>query len=170
MTAGVSISGDLRKSRAARGLHRTAALDGGRVKEQQVVICAGTLRTEDPEEPLDGCRKTHPAFMKGVLSREIGEEMPDLPAGGPKEAAVRGDAHEHLSHSEGDDLGIAGLPSCVSLPLWQKIIGCAINERAEGVQVGVHRGLQADDVLDTVGFGPSVSNPFIGAMFVASII
>ena len=57
-----------------------------------------------------------------------------------------------------------------ALALWQKIIGCAINDGAEGVEVGVHRGLQADGVSDTVDFGPSASNPFCTVMFVASII
>jgi hypothetical protein len=96
--------------------------------------------------------------------------MPDLPTGGPKEAAVRGQAHEDLSNSEGDDLGIGGLAPGVRFRLWQKLIGCAINDGAEGVQVGVHRGLQADGENDTVGFGPSASNPFFGVTFVASII
>ena len=31
--------------------------------------------------------------------------------------------------------------------LWQEIIGCAINGGAEGVEVGVHRGLRADGVV-----------------------
>ena len=39
--------------------------------------------------------------------------------------------------------------------LWQKVVGCAINDRAESVEVGVHRGLRADGVLGTVGFGLS---------------
>ena len=96
--------------------------------------------------------------------------MADLTAGRPQEAPVRRDAHEDLGHRQGDDLGIGRPPAGVPLSLWQKIIGCAINDGAEGVQVGAHRGLQADDVHNTVGFGPSASNPFFGAMFVASII
>ena len=39
--------------------------------------------------------------------------------------------------------------------LWQEIVGCAIDDRAESVEVGVHRGLRADGVLGTVGFGLS---------------
>jgi hypothetical protein len=108
--------------------------------------------------------------VKSVLSGKNREKMPDLPASGPKETAVRRDTHEDLGHGQGDDLGVGRPAPGVSLSLWQKIIGCAINVRAEGVQVGVHRGLQADDVLDTVGFGPSASNPFIRTLFVASII
>jgi hypothetical protein len=170
MTAGIAITGDIGQSRALGGLHRTAAFDGGRVEEKKVVVCAGTLGAEDAEEPFDGPREAGSALVIGVLSRKNGEQMSDLTAGGPQEAPVRGDAHEHLGDGQGDDLGVARSAAGVPPPLWQKVIGCAINNGAEGVQVGVHRGLQADDVLDTVGFGPSASNPFTSAMFVASII
>ena len=37
----------------------------------------------------------------------------------------------------------------------KKVVGCAINDGAESVEVGVHRGLRADGVLGTVGFGLS---------------
>ena len=71
---------------------------------------------------------------------------------------------------KGDDLGVrepaAGVPSC----LWQEIVGCAINDRAESVEVGVHRGLQADDVHDTVGFGLSALLSLDTADLVESII
>jgi hypothetical protein len=40
----------------------------------------------------------------------------------------------------------------------------------ESVEVGVHRGLQADGVSDTADFGLSASNPFLAAIFVESII
>jgi hypothetical protein len=54
--------------------------------------------------------------------------------------------------------------------VWQEIVRCAINGDAEGVEVGVHRGLQVDGVLDTADFGPSVQNPFATAIAVESII
>jgi len=170
VAAGVAVPADLCKSRAADGLHRTGAFDRGGVKKEKVVMCPRALRAEDTEEPLDGLGETRPALVIGVLSRKNGKQMPDLPTGRPKKASVRGDAHEHLGHGQRDDLRVGGLTPGVSPPLWQKIIGCAINDGAEGVQVGAHRGLQADDVHNTVGFGPSASNPFFSAMFVASII
>jgi hypothetical protein len=96
--------------------------------------------------------------------------MADLPAGRPKKAPVRRDTHEDLSHSQGDDLGV-GRPAPGVLPsLWQKVIGCAINVGAEGVQVGVHRASKQTMFFDTVGFDPSASIPFFGVMVVASII
>ena len=170
MAARISIAGDIGKGRAPGGFHRTAAFHRGGIKEQEIIVCAGTLRAKDPEEPLDGSGETHPALVKSVLSRKNGEEMPDLPTGGPQEAAVRGEAHEDLSNSQGDDLGIGGLAPGVSFGLWQKIIGRAINDGAEGVEVGVHRGLLVDGVLDTVDFGLSASNPFCATIFVESII
>ena len=56
---------------------------------------------------------------------------------------------------EGDDFRIGDFSSCVTRFLWQKIIGCAINVRAESVEVCVHRGLRVDGVLDTADFGLS---------------
>jgi hypothetical protein len=61
-------------------------------------------------------------------------------------------------------------PTGVAPLLWQKIICCAINEGAEGVEVGVHRGLLVDGVLGTVDFGSSASNPFCAVILVESII
>jgi hypothetical protein len=60
----------------------------------------------------------------------------------------------------------AGVPSC----LWQEIVGCAINDRAESVEVGVHRGLQADGDIGTVGFGLSALLSLDAVGFVESII
>jgi hypothetical protein len=40
----------------------------------------------------------------------------------------------------------------------------------KSVEVGVHRGLQVDGVLDTADFGLSVLNPFTTAIAVESII
>ena len=52
----------------------------------------------------------------------------------------------------------------------QEIVGCAINDRAESVEVGVHRGLLVDGVVSTADFGLSVENPFATAIAVESII
>jgi hypothetical protein len=170
VAAAVAIPADISQGRAPHGLHRTGALHWGRVKEQEVVFSPGTLRTEDAEQPLDGLGKTGAALVISVLGGKAGEEMAELAFSSPKKTPVRRDAHEHLGDGQGDDLGIGGLPSSVSASLWQKIIGRAINDGAEGVQVGVHRGLQADGVSSTVDFGPSASLPFCSVMFVASII
>ncbi len=48
--------------------------------------------------------------------------------------------------------------------------GQKIHRDAEGVEVGVHRGLSADGVFGTVDFDPSASNPGSTAISVESII
>jgi hypothetical protein len=63
-----------------------------------------------------------------------------------------------------------GAPASILAFLQQKTIGCPINNGAEDVEAGVHRGLLVDSVLVTADFGPSASNPFRSDMFVASII
>jgi hypothetical protein len=83
---------------------------------------------------------------------------------------VRGDAHDGLGDTERDDLGVGRMPADVGLCFWQEIIGCAINEGAVSVEVGVHRALLADGDGGTVCFGLSASNPFFSAMFVESLI
>ena len=40
----------------------------------------------------------------------------------------------------------------------------------KGVEVGAHRGLQVDGVLDTADFGPSAQNLFTTAIAVESVI
>jgi hypothetical protein len=128
------------------------------------------LLGEDDEKPAKDMRQAPPTLEVAGLPGKIRKEMAETPPDHPKEAAVRGDAHDGLGHTQGDDLGVGGPASGVSLSLWQKIIGGAINNGAEGVQVGVHRGLRVDGVLDTVDLGPSASNPFFSATFVESII
>ena len=81
--------------------------------------------------------------------------MTELPPGSAQEEAVGGDAHDRLSHAERDHLGVVDLPAGIAPHLWQKVVGCAIDDRAESVEVGVHRGLRADGVFGTVGFGLS---------------
>lgn len=98
MAAGISISGDIGQSRAPRRLHRAAAFDRSRVKQQKVVFCPRALGAEDAKEPFDGFHEADSPFVIGVLSREFREEMPDLSTSSPQEAPVRGDAHKDLGH------------------------------------------------------------------------
>ena len=87
-----------------------------------------------------------------------------------EEPAVAGDAHDRLRDAERDHFGVRDpaprVPSC----LWQKVVGCAIDDGAERVEVGVHRGLRADGDLGTVGFGLSASLSLDRLNLVESII
>src|SRR5450830_304874 len=151
----VAVAGELPEGRALGRLAASRALDRGRVDEQQIVAGAGTLRGEVSEQPLDGAGEAAATLEVAGLTGQLREQVAELAPGGAQEAPVTGDAHDRLGHAQRDHLGVgdppAGVPSC----LWQKIVSCAINDRAESVEVGVHRGLQADDANDTVGFGLS---------------
>jgi len=73
-------------------------------------------------------------------------------------------------HVERDHLGVAESAAGIGMRLWQKVVGCAINHGGESVEVGVHRGLQADGANDTVGFGLSALLSLGSADLVESII
>ncbi len=66
--------------------------------------------------------------------------------------------------------GIGDQPARIGRAAGQKVISRAINCDAEGVEVGVHRGLSADGVFGTVDFDPSASNPGSTAISVESLI
>jgi len=87
-----------------------------------------------------------------------------------QEAPVRWDAHDRLGDGQGDDLGVVELAPAVGRPAGQEIVGGDINRGAEGVEVGVHRGLRVSGVRDTADFGPSARGPFSTARSVESII
>jgi hypothetical protein len=72
--------------------------------------------------------------------------------------------------AERDELGVRDPTTGVGPCFWQEVVGCAINHGAESVEVGVHRGLQADGVHDTVGFGFSALLSLPMGEFVESII
>jgi hypothetical protein len=158
------------KSRTQRRLPAPCALDRRGVDEQEVVSETGALLAEYNQEPVKNGSQTTPTFEVAGLIRDVGKEMGKRALRPSKEPPVGWLPHDGLGHREGDALSIGRLAAGVSLPLWQKIIGRAINKSAEGVEVGVHRGLQADGENDTVDFGSSASNSFCMAMFVASVI
>lgn len=167
----VPVVADVGKGRAKSRLPASRALNRRRVDEQEIVGETGALLGKDEKEPVKDGTETAPALEVGGLRGKFGEEMAKAAAGRSQKAAVGGNTHDGLSHAQGDDLGIRGLATGISSRLWQKVIGCAINDSAEGVEVGVvHRGLQADGDGITVGFGLSASKPFLGAILVESII
>jgi len=58
----------------------------------------------------------------------------------------------------------------ISRLLGQEIVRRAINDGAESVEVGVHRGLSVDGCFGTADFGLSALNPSITALAVESTI
>src|SRR5665811_1208285 len=166
----VAVAGELPEGRALGRLAAAATLHRGRVDEQQIIAGAGTLRGEVSEQPLDGAGEAAATLEVAGLTGQLREQVAELAPGDAQEAPVTGDAHDRLGHAERDHLGVGELPAGVLPCLWQKIGGCAINDRAESVEVGVHRGLQADGDLGTVGFGLSALLSLDTADLVESII
>ena len=72
--------------------------------------------------------------------------------------------------ARGDHLGVSELTARVCPGLGQKVVGGDMNRGAEGVEVGVHRGLRVDGASATVDFGPSARVPSTTARSVESII
>src|SRR5450759_5057432 len=166
----VAVAGELPEGRALGRLAAAATLHRGRVDEQQIVVVARALRGEVGEQPLDGAGEAAATLEVAGLTGQIREQVAELAPGDAQEAPVTGDAHDRLGHAERDHLGVGELPAGILPCRWQKIGGCAINDRAESVEVGVHRGLQADDANDTVGFGLSALLSLDTADLVESII
>jgi hypothetical protein len=104
---------------------------------------------------LDRVREAPAALPAGGLAGQDGEQMPQLAASSTQEAPVGRDAHDRPGDAERDRLRIGDLPAGVPSRLRQKVVGCAMADGAESVEVGVRRGLRAGGVSGTVGFGLS---------------
>jgi hypothetical protein len=108
--------------------------------------------------------------MEAGLLGQLGEQIAQTLAGDGEEAAVGGDSHDRLGDAEGRDLGVCDSATGISGLLGQEIVCRAINDCAESVEVGVHRGLSVDGCFSTADFGLSASNPSITAFAVESTI
>ena len=165
----VAIAADLGQRGAARRLQRATALDRCRVEEEEIVSISGRALREHAHEPLDCLGKSRAALVQRVLGRQEREEVPELASGGSQEAPIRRDAHQHLGDAQSHDLGVAQLATRVGRPFGQKVVGRAVDTDKQ-VEVGVHCGLQVDDVEDTADFDLRYLVPMATAEAVASII
>lgn len=155
VAAAVAVAGRLGERRALRRLAAAAALDWSRVDQEQVIPEPRALGGEHAHEPLYRVREAPAALPIGGLAGQVWEEVDEAFPCDRQEPAVAGDAHDRLGDAERDQLGIGDATPRVGSSLWQKVVSCAIDDGAESVEVGVHRGLRADGVLGTVGFGLS---------------
>ena len=96
--------------------------------------------------------------------------MPELALGSSQEAPIRRYPHQHLGDAEGDDLCIAQRAPGVAWPLGQEVVGRAVDTDQQQVEVGVHRGLLVDGVLDTADFDLHPLVPIATTGAVTSII
>lgn len=170
MRGAIAVVGRIGEGRAPCRLDRAGALQRGGVDEHYVVVEARGLGSEDADEPLDRLGQAGPALVEARLLGQLGEKVIKPLARDGKEAAVRRDAHDRLGDAKGRDLGVGDLTTGVAGLLGQEIVCRAINDGAESVEVGVHRGLSVDGCFSTADFGLSVSNPSITAAAVESTI
>jgi hypothetical protein len=96
--------------------------------------------------------------------------MRQAPGRDGQKAPIGRDAQRHLGDRQGDHLGVIEIAPAVGRGAGQEIVGGDINRGAEGVEVGVHRGLRVDGAIATADFGPSVHSPCSTARSVESII
>jgi hypothetical protein len=125
---------------------------------------------EDVREPLDRVREAPATLEVAGLGRQLREQVAKALLGDGEKAPVAGDSHDCLGHAQRDDLRVCDPSAGVSWLLRQEIVSRAINGDAESVEVGVHRGLLVDGVLDTADFGLSAETPSNAASAVESII
>jgi hypothetical protein len=121
-------------------------------------------------EPLDRLSQASSSLVEAGLLGQLGEEITKVLAGDREEAAIGGDAHDRLGDAEGRDLGVGDPATGISGLFGQEIVCRAINDCAESVEVGVHRGLQVDGDLSTADFGLSALKSSITAFAVESTI
>jgi hypothetical protein len=170
VAARVAVAADVGELRAAGGFERASALDRGRVEQQQAVARAGAAAGKDTDEPLDRLSQPAATLVQRVLAGQVGKQVTELAARGLQETPVTRLAHQHLRHRERDDLGVGQPTASVSWRLRQQVVSRAVDTDQEQVEVGVHRGLQADDVGDTADFDLPLLVPTATARAVASII
>jgi len=159
VAARVAIAADLGELRALCRHAAPAALDRGRVEQQQVIAAAGAHAGENARQPLDRVRETGTALVEGVLARQNREEVSELSAGGAQEPGVGGRAHDRLGDGQADDLGVVEPAARVASPLGQEIVGGAVNCGQEHVEVGVHRRPPGRRRFSSADFGLSASLP-----------
>src|SRR5579884_1939287 len=81
MRGAVSVVGGLGERGTLHRLTASAALDRGRVDQEQIVPVAGALAGEHAEQPLDRVRQTAPALEVGRLGRDHREQVAQPLAG-----------------------------------------------------------------------------------------
>src|SRR5579871_3436890 len=170
MTGAPAVVGSVAQLRAVGGFTAAGTLDRRRVDEQQIILEPWALAREDSQQPLDRVRQAPAALvvprLRGQLRKQVRESLP----GNLEEAPIARDPHDRLRNAERDDLRVRDPSPGVPGPLGQEIVRRAINDGAESVEVGVHRGLQVDGALDTADFGLSATNPSNTANTVESTI
>ena len=99
--------------------------------------------------PDQRCGGAQPLVVAG-LQRQIGKQVPQVSPRVTQPARLGGEARQGLHHREGDQFRIAqqradthlGPPGRELRRFLQHVVGLHLKCGSEGVQVGVHEGLQ----------------------------
>jgi hypothetical protein len=94
VTLAVAVAAHLGQIGAAGRLERAAALDRRRVEQDEIVVEAGRLGRDHPAQPLDRFGQSRAALMQRILAGQLGEQVPQLPAGCSQEPAIAWDPHQ----------------------------------------------------------------------------
>ncbi len=153
-----AVIGGIAQLRAPDGLAALRARNRGAVDQQQIVLRAGALAGEDPQQPFQ--RVSQPAATLEVprLLGQLRKQMPELLTGDGEKAPVRRDAHDRLRDAQRDDLRVCDSSRRVRLPVRQEIVGGAEHRREQQVEVGVHRGPHRSAMrVSTADFDPAAA-------------
>src|ERR1700681_3236394 len=165
-----TVVGGVCELRAFDRLAAAGALDRGRGDQEQIVGVAWALAREHRHQPLELVGQPAATLEVPRLGRKLREQVDKPPPRGLEEETVARYRHDRLSDTERDDLRVCDHPPGVPCRFRQEIVSSAINDRAESVEVGVHRGLLVDGDFSTADFDLSATNPSNTATAVESLI
>ena len=78
--------------------------------------------------------------MERLTRGEVGEQVRETVSRDRQEPLVGRVSHDRLREAQGDDLRVGDPPARVPGALRQEIVGDAVNNCEQQVEVGVHRG------------------------------
>ena len=135
-----AVIGGIGELAATGRLDATGALDWGRVDQHEIVVVAGAVAGELPDQRLDRLRQTLASLVVPGAARQFGKQMRETLTRRVDEPRVGGDPHERLRHTERDDFRVGHSATSVPLASREEIVSTAINRDQQQVEVGEHRG------------------------------
>ena len=123
------------------GLAGAGGLDWRGVHRQQIVVIAGALGGEDPDQPLDAGLQPRAGLVERVLGQDLREQVHQTSLGGGEKTPVGVMKPEQdLRDGERDDLGVGHHSSRVCCLHRQEIVRGAEHHGQKRIEVGVHHG------------------------------
>ena len=134
---------------AARGFPGPPALHRSGVHHPHVIGPHRGVAGQYADQPAGRCREFAQPLVVARLLGQVGEQVPQMLAGGPQPAGLGGEPGQGLQHRERDQLGVGefrgqpGLwpPRPVVREGFEQVVGPGVQCGGKGVQIGVHEGL-----------------------------